>query len=188
MWLVCGLGNPEKKYENTRHNVGFQILDYFAKKHGLEFKLFKDLKSLAIFYHPWGILVKPLTYMNLSGIAIKSWMEKQKIVPENLLLIYDDMDLPLGKFKILPKGGSGGHKGVQSVIEALNTSNFPRIKIGISRPPLGENPKDYVLSPFKEEEVEVIKKIIELVVQAIEDLFQWGLLKTMSKYNSLKVN
>lgn len=187
MWLICGLGNPEKKYENTRHNVGFKVLDFLAKKYNLEFKLYKNLESLATFYNSWAILVKPITYMNLSGLAVKKWVEKHKIGLEKILLIYDDMDLPLGRFKILPKGGSGGHKGVQSVIEALRTSDFPRIKIGISRPSLGENPREYVLSPFKKEEMEVIEKVIELIAQAIEDLRQLGLLKTMTKYNSLKI-
>lgn len=187
MWLICGLGNPGEKYDNTRHNVGFKVLDSFAKKHNLKFKFYENLKSLAAFYEPWAILVKPLTYMNLSGIAVKFWIEKQKISSKKMLVVYDDMDLPLGKFKILPKGGSGGHKGVQSIIEVLKTSEFPRIKIGISRPSQGEDPKEYVLSPFKNEEIKVINKVIELVVQALDDLFQLGLLKTMTKYNSLKI-
>lgn len=187
MWLICGLGNPGKKYETTRHNVGFKVLDCFAKKHDLEFKLFKEFKSLATFYDSQAILIKPLTYMNLSGEAVKRWIEKQKIEPEKLLLICDDMDLPLGRFKILPKGGSGGHKGVLSVIETLGTSEFPRIKIGISRPSSEEDPKEYVLSPFKKEELETIERVINCVVQAIEELLKLGLLKTMTKYNSLKV-
>ncbi len=187
MWLICGLGNPEEKYENTRHNIGFKVLDCFAEKHNLKFKPFKEFKSLAAFYNSQAILVKPLTYMNFSGEAVKKWIEKQKIEPQRLLLIYDDMDLAVGRFKILPKGGSGGHKGVQSVIEALGTSEFPRIKIGISRPSSGEDFKEYVLSPFKKEEKEIIEKVINWVIKAIEELFEIGLLKTMTKYNSLKI-
>ncbi len=185
MWLFCGLGNPGEKYKCTRHNFGFLAIDTFAKKHNLKFKFYRDLESEAVFYKDKAILVKPLTYMNLSGRAVEKWILKENIPLTNLLVIYDDMDLPLGKIKILPKGGAGGHKGMLSIIEHLGTSEFPRMRLGIDKP-LNSSVVDYVLSPFSEEEKPVVMKVLELSSSALEDILHIGLLKTMTKYNSLK--
>jgi len=184
MWLFCGLGNPGEKYKNTRHNFGFLVLDTFAKKHSLNFKIYKDLESEAVFYKDKTILVKPLTYMNLSGRAVKKWILKEGIPIERLLVIYDDMDFPLGKLKILPKGGAGNHKGMLSIIDALGTSDFPRMRLGIGKPLIG-SAKDYVLSPFLKEEMPKVIKILDLASSALEDILNIGLLKAMTKYNSL---
>lgn len=184
MWLFCGLGNPGEKYKNTRHNFGFLVLDTFAKRYSLNFKIYKDLESEAVFYKDKAILVKPLTYMNLSGRAVKKWILKEGIPVERLLVIYDDMDFPLGKLKILPKGGAGNHKGMLSIIEALGTSDFPRMRLGIGKPLIG-SAKDYVLSPFLEEEMPKVIKILDLASSALEDILNIGLLKAMTKYNSL---
>lgn len=184
MWLFCGLGNPGKKYKNTRHNFGFLVIETFAKKHHLNFKFYKDLESEAAFYKDKAILIKPLTYMNLSGRAVKKWVLKESIPLKNLLIIYDDLDLPLGKIKILPKGGAGGHKGMLSIIEALETSDFPRMKLGINKP-LNQPIIDYVLSPFSKEENPKVIKILDLASSALQDILNLGLLKTMTKYNSL---
>ncbi|MCD6490467.1 MAG: aminoacyl-tRNA hydrolase [Thermodesulfobacterium sp.] len=187
MWLFCGLGNPGEKYKNTRHNFGFLVLDTFAKKHNLKFKIYKDLESEAVFYKDKAILVKPLTYMNLSGRAVKKWILKEGIPVERLLVIYDDMDFSLGKLKILPKGGAGNHKGLLSIIEALGTSEFPRMRLGIGKP-LNVSAKDYVLSPFLEEEMLRVIKILDIASSALEDILNIGILKTMTKYNSLDVS
>lgn len=184
MWLFCGLGNPGERYKNTRHNFGFLVIETFAKKHHLNFKFYKDLESEAAFYKDKAILIKPLTYMNLSGRAVKKWVLKEGISLNNLLVIYDDLDLPLGKIKILPKGGAGGHKGMLSIIEALETSDFPRMKLGINKP-LNQPIIDYVLSPFSEEENPKVIKILDLASSALQDILNLGLLKTMTKYNSL---
>lgn len=185
MWLFCGLGNPGEVYKFTRHNFGFMIIDAFANKYSLKFKYYKDLESEAVFYKNMAILIKPLTYMNLSGIAVKKWIQKEKLSIENLLVIYDDMDLPLGKIKILPKGGSGGHRGMGSIINALGSSNFPRMRLGIGKP-VNQTAKDYVLSPFTKNELKIVEKVKELAISALEDLLNIGLLKTMTKYNSLE--
>ncbi|WP_038057700.1 aminoacyl-tRNA hydrolase [Thermodesulfobacterium hydrogeniphilum] len=187
MWLFCGLGNPGEKYRYTRHNFGFLVVEAFAKKHRLNFKFYKEMESEATFYKDKAIIIKPLTFMNLSGKAVKKWVEKEKIPLESLLVIYDDMDLPLGKIKILPKGGSGGHRGMISVIETLGSSDFPRMRLGIGKP-INQSVTDYVLSLFSEEEIEIVHKIIDIASSALDDVLYIGLLKTMTKYNSLKIN
>jgi len=184
MWLFCGLGNPGEKYKDTRHNFGFLVIDNFAKKHSLDFKLYKDLESEAAFYEDKAILIKPLTYMNFSGRAVKKWIIKENIPLTNLLVIYDDLDLPLGKIKILPKGGAGGHKGMLSIIESLGTTEFPRMRLGIGKPSNG-SVIDYVLSPFSNEEKPKVIKVLEISSSALEDILNLGLFKTMTKYNSL---
>jgi len=184
MWLFCGLGNPGEKYEDTRHNFGFLVINNFAKKHNLNFKLYKDLESEAAFYEDKAILIKPLTYMNLSGRAVKKWIIRENITSTNLLVIYDDLDLPLGKIKILPKGGAGGHKGMLSIIESLGTTEFPRMRLGIGKP-LNGSVIDYVLSPFLDEEKPKVIKVLEISSFALEDVLNLGLFKTMTKYNSL---
>ena len=186
MWLFCGLGNPSERYKNTRHNFGFLVIDNFAKKHNLSFKFYKDLESEAVFYKDKAILIKPHTYMNLSGRAVKKWIIKKNIPLTNLLVIYDDMDLPLGKIKILPKGGAGGHKGMISIIESLGTTEFPRMKLGIGKPSIG-SVVEYVLSPFSEEEKPKVIKVLDLSSSALEDILNIGLLKAMTKYNSLNI-
>jgi PTH1 family peptidyl-tRNA hydrolase len=186
MWLFCGLGNPGEEYKETRHNFGFLVLDAFAERHKLKFKFYKEMESEVAFYKDKAILVKPQTYMNLSGRAVKKWVLKERIPLNNLLVIYDDMDLPLGKLKILPKGGAGGHKGMLSIIECLGSSDFPRMKLGIGKPE-DKDVVSYVLSPFNEEEKEKVKKILEVAVAALEDLLYKGLLKTMTIYNSQAV-
>ncbi len=184
MWLFCGLGNPGEKYKNTRHNFGFLVIDNFAKKHNLTFKFYKDLESEAAFYEDKAILIKPFTYMNLSGRAVKKWIIRENITSTNLLVIYDDLDLPLGKIKILPKGGAGGHKGMLSIIESLGTTEFPRMRLGIGKP-LNGSVIDYVLSPFLDEEKPKVIKVLEISSFALEDVLNLGLFKTMTKYNSL---
>jgi len=183
MWLFCGLGNPGEEYKETRHNFGFLVLEAFAKKHRLKFEFYRDMESEVAYYKDKAILIKPQTYMNLSGRAVKKWMIKERIPLNNLLVIYDDMDLPLGKIKIAPKGGAGGHKGMVSIIEALGSSDFPRMKLGIGKPDHKDTVK-FVLSPFNEEEKEKVKKVIEIAVLALEDLIYKDLLKTMTIYNS----
>ncbi len=186
MWIFCGLGNPGEEYRLTRHNFGFLVVSSFAEKHKLSFKFDSSLESEIAPFKDKALLLKPMTYMNLSGRAVKKVLNKYKIPPENLLVIYDDLDLPLGRIKLLPKGGAGGHRGVQSIIEALNTENFPRLKLGIGRPKKGKDPKEYVLSPFLEEEWPTVKKVIELATSTLEEIIFIGLWKTMTKVNSLK--
>ncbi len=186
MWVFCGLGNPGNKYERTRHNFGFMVVSSFAEKHSLRFKYEKLYPAEVAEFPGKCLLFKPMTYMNLSGMAVKKLVHKQGIKPEELLVIFDDMDLPLGKLKILPKGGAGGHNGVKSIISELGVNTFPRLKLGIGRPPKGVDPKEYVLSPFTPEESSIVKQVIDLAINALDDLLQEDLLKVMTKYNSLK--
>jgi len=187
MWLVFGLGNPGSKYQGTRHNFGFEVVDAFAKHHHLKFKFDPLTESEFAKFKDLAILVKPMTYMNLSGRAVKKWVSKTGIDVSRIFVVYDDMDLPLGKIKILPKGGSGGHKGVKSIIEALATKDFPRMKLGIGKPPEGMSVVDFVLSRFSPYEQDLVKKVVETALFAIDDLFTLGLEKVMTKYNTLRI-
>ena len=168
MILIVGLGNPGKKYQKTRHNIGFGVID--------KLKLL-NLKGV--------ILTKPQTFMNNSGEAVKSLVKKYKIPTTNLWVIHDDIDLPLGKIRIVKNRGSAGHKGVESIVKELGTKNFIRFRIGIS-PKTGKlrNPEKFVLQEFnKEEEEEIIKGIIQKTVKGVEYAFKNRLEKTMSKFN-----
>lgn len=154
MILIVGLGNPGKKYEKTRHNVGFRVVDELAKQKTREF-----------------IIAKPQTFMNNSGKAIKALLNFYKTEPENLWVIHDDIDLPLGKFKISKGRGSAGHKGVQSIINELKTKDFWRVRIGIC--PKAGKPKEvekFVLQNFTKQEEKTIKEVIEGAIQTISDV------------------
>jgi len=185
MWLIFGLGNPGAEYLFTRHNFGFMVLDTFASAHGLKFKYDKISNSEYAKFKDLAILIKPLTFMNSSGFSVKAWVKREKSPVEKVFVIHDDLDLPLGRLKIVPKGGAGGHKGVKSVIESLGTKDFPRMKLGIGRPQR-QSIVDYVLSPFSKEELQVVKKVLEVASFAIEDLFSLGLDRVMTKYNSME--
>ncbi|AEH45394.1 peptidyl-tRNA hydrolase [Thermodesulfatator indicus DSM 15286] len=180
-WLWVGLGNPGPRYRFTRHNFGFLVLDELASLKGLKFSQ-GAYQSLVSAYKD-AFLVKPQTFMNLSGEAVAPWSRKLKISSERILVIHDDLDLPLGRLKFVPKGGAGGHRGVKSVIDALGTKEFPRLKLGIGRPPQGVTVREYVLSPFSESEIPLVKKVLERAVEALDYLLEHDLPKTMSTFN-----
>ena len=167
MILIIGLGNPGKKYENTRHNVGSRVID--------ELKLF-DLESV--------VLAKPKTFMNESGKAVKNLLKNYHLKPNNLILIHDDIDLPLGRIRIAKNRGAAGHKGVQSIIDELGTKNFIRFRIGI-RPKVGKprNPEKFVLQKFNKDEEKIAGEVIKKTAAAIEFFLKEGLGKTMNEYN-----
>jgi PTH1 family peptidyl-tRNA hydrolase len=150
--VIVGLGNPGKKYEMTKHNVGFWAVDQLSEKWGIPFQKEKWNSEIAegIVNGEKVYLLKPLTYMNLSGEAVGAAIRFLKIPLENLLVIYDDMDIPLGQLRLRQKGSSGGHNGIKSLIHHLGTEQFNRIKIGIDRPPARMSVVDYVLAPFSE--------------------------------------
>ncbi len=180
-WIWAGLGNPGPAYRFTRHNFGFLLLETLAEREGLVFEEGPFPCALA----PWQevLLVKPMTYMNLSGECVGPLVKRLALPPAKLLVIHDDLDLPLGRLKFVPKGGAGGHRGVRSIIEALGTNEFPRLKLGIGRPPEGISVRDYVLSPFSDEEWPLVKKVLERAREALSYLLENGLAKTMSLYN-----
>jgi len=167
MKLVVGLGNPGKKYQNTKHNIGFMCLDFYAKNNKVSFK--KENKfggeSLKIGNL---VLLKPHTFMNLSGESIQKVMQFYDVQLENVLIIYDDLSLPLGKIRLREKGSAGGHNGIKSVIQHLHTEEFKRVKVGIDSNPLIET-KNYVLSKFSKSELKEIDQSINLVSNIIDD-------------------
>ncbi len=182
MWLFAGLGNPGPEYFFTRHNLGWRAVALLAEELKLTFRENPSLEAL-IAEGKEAVLLLPLTYMNLSGKAVAGATEHYRIPPERVLLVHDDLDLPLGRMKILPRGGSGGHRGVASVLAMLGTEEIPRLKLGIGRPPSGISVPDYVLSPFRPEEEPVVEKVLELSVAAMRTILREGLPKAMSLYN-----
>ena len=184
MKMIVGLGNPGKEYENTRHNAGFMIVDEYARKNDItNFK--KKFNGLyAIFNHNGEnyLLVKPLSYMNLSGTVVKRFASFYKIKPEDILVVHDDLDLPVGKIKIKFKGSSGGHNGIKNIIDNLKTEIFPHFKIGI-----GKNDKipynNYVVGKFSKDDLDKISKIYEFSSNVIDDFLDFDIEKVMSKYN-----
>lgn len=173
MIIIAGLGNPGEKYKRTRHNIGFRIVDKFGKRNSFpEFKLFKKFDSLIserVFADKKIILAKPQTFMNESGKAVKSLINFYKIKSSDLIIVHDDIDLPLGKIKISISKGSAGHKGVESIIREIGNKNFIRFRIGI-QPEKGKpkNTEKFVLQKFFKEEEIIIKKVIEKTIEAIE--------------------
>lgn len=167
--LIVGLGNPGRKYAHHRHNVGFMAVSRLAKRHGLAFKRQKGKAKVA--EGPIAgqrvILAKPQTFMNLSGESVARLVRFFKIPPQRVLVVYDDLDLPLARLRLRPGGGSGGHKGLKSVIERLGTQDFPRLRLGIGRPLHGD-PVDYVLQDFSAEERIEFERVLDRAVEAIE--------------------
>ncbi|MCL1466894.1 aminoacyl-tRNA hydrolase [Argonema galeatum] len=193
--LIVGLGNPESKYDQTRHNIGFAAVDALARC--WQISLSENRKFQALFGEgrsPTGEkirLVKPLTYMNRSGQAIRSATDWFKLPPESVLAIYDDMDLPLGKIRLRLSGSAGGHNGIKSAIAHLGTQNFPRLRVGIGKPQdPTNNDKDaisHVLGRFSNAETQLISEVLQLVVESVELSLKQGVEKAMSLYNNRTV-
>ncbi|MFO7173093.1 MAG: aminoacyl-tRNA hydrolase [Bacillota bacterium] len=184
-WIVAGLGNPGERYAYTRHNTGFMVVDTYARKQGLAVSksghqaLYAELR---VGEHRV-VLLKPQTYMNLSGQSVAAAARWYKVEPQQVLVIYDDLDLPLGTLRLRLKGSSGGHNGVRSIIEHLGTEEFPRIRVGIGRPAAGESVVDWVLSPFTEEEKPVIAAAVERAAEALDTALRLGFVAAMNRYN-----
>jgi len=186
MIVIIGLGNPGKKYQDTGHNVGFQIVNKFSKRYNFpEFKLSKKFNALvseSVFDGKKVILAKPQTFMNESGKAVKALISFYKT--KNLFVVHDDIDLPLGKIRIAKNRGPAGHKGVESVIKEIGTKDFVRFRIGIQSSKVKpKNAEKLVLQKFNKEEKEIIKETIKNTVEAIELTLREGLGKTMNEYN-----
>ena len=191
MKLIVGLGNPGTKYAHNRHNVGFRCLSYFAKLHSIRFER-KECHARTGIGEVAGerlLLAKPITFVNLSGKAVGCLVHKHDIALSDLLVICDDLDLPLGKIRLRGSGGSGGRKGMKSIISALGSGDFPRIRVGIGRPQMEESSNiedvivNYVLSDFSPEEEEVIKSAILTVAETIDCFLAQGIEAAMSKFN-----
>jgi PTH1 family peptidyl-tRNA hydrolase len=192
MKIIVGLGNPRKKFEKTRHNLGFMVLDRFAEKNKFpKFKIKKEFLAI-VSEKKIGeekiILVKPQTFMNNSGIAINRILKKLRTsnvehLTSNLWVIHDDLDIPFGKIKISFGRGSAGHKGVQSIIDELKTKNFFRFRVGIKPKQNYISIENFVLGKFDKNERKILKEIIEMVCRAIEMAIKEGIEKAMSEFN-----
>ncbi len=182
--LIVGLGNPRKEHAKNRHNVGFQLLDSLATKYEL---FFDEIESQALLAHgevagQRVILLKPLTYMNQSGKAVRPAVRRLHIPIPNILVAHDDLDLPSGKIRLRAHGGSGGHRGMDSIVASLGTQDIARLRIGIGRPS-GVSPEEYVLQDFSLEESAVMEETYEKAMIAIECFLREGITAAMNKYN-----
>ncbi|MFP7474409.1 aminoacyl-tRNA hydrolase [Niallia taxi] len=185
MKLVVGLGNPGKQYEKTRHNIGFEVIDYISKEYGipLDKSKFKGQYGIGMINGEKAVLLKPLTYMNLSGESIRPIMDYYDIKTEDIVVIYDDLDLPVGKIRLRQKGSSGGHNGIKSTIAHTGTEKFNRIRVGIDRPQNGMKVTDYVLGRFMKEEQEALEIIVKKCSDACEQWMKEPFLQVMNIYN-----
>jgi PTH1 family peptidyl-tRNA hydrolase len=183
-FLIVGLGNIGAEYVNTRHNIGFKILDFMAKKESLSFETVK-LGALAEYKFKGRtyLLLKPNTYMNLSGKAVQFWMEKEKIAKENVLVITDDLNLPFGTIRIKPKGSDGGHNGLKNINLVLNSNDYARFRFGISDAFKKGQQVHYVLGDWGESELAALPERLELACEAIKSFGTAGLEFTMTGFN-----
>lgn len=189
MFVIVGLGNPGKKYENTRHNAGFIAIDALASKYGISIseKKHKALCGTGIIEGNKVLLVKPETYMNLSGESVRSVMDFYKIDPEeDMLVIYDDISLAPGNIRIRKKGSAGGHNGIKSLIAHTGTQNFMRIKVGVGEKPSGWDLADYVLGHFSEDDNTKLKETMPDIIQAAVLMIQGDVDKAMNDFNAKK--
>lgn len=188
MKLIVGLGNPGKEYDRTKHNMGFMFLDYFVNKNNLpSFKeKFNGLYIDCIIDGQRTILLKPLSYMNLSGIVIKKYVDYFKINIDDILIICDDLDMPIGKLKLKYQGSSGGHNGLKNIEENIGTREYKRLKLGIGNNK-EINTKDYVLSKFNNLQLKIIDEQMKIVNGLLQDYFKVSFDKLMNKYNGIKI-
>jgi PTH1 family peptidyl-tRNA hydrolase len=185
MKFVVGLGNPGPEYADSRHNIGFMCVDALAKKWGVKLGERRKLAALekVRFEGTEVVLAKPRTYMNASGEAVAYLFSRFGGNAADLVVVYDEMDLPLGVIRIRGKGSSAGQKGVGNIIATLGSDAFPRIRVGIGKRPEGTGGRDYVLGSFSKDEWSVVNEVIERVVEAVECILREGLERAMNKFN-----
>jgi PTH1 family peptidyl-tRNA hydrolase len=184
-WLVAGLGNPGPEYVRTRHNVGFAVVDQLAGAMGVRFapgcyrteRAWSDLSGVPV------LLAKPQAFMYLSGPVVAAWLEKLCLSASRLVVIHDDLDLPLGRLRVSARAGPGGHRGVASIQAALGTRAFPRVRVGIGRPREGQEASDRVLDAFEPEELPVVGVVIDRAAEAVRSLITDGLASAMNRFN-----
>jgi PTH1 family peptidyl-tRNA hydrolase len=184
-FLLVGFGNPGREYINTRHNIGFMLIDRLAVRlnaHGMKLQS-KAIVMSALYEERKVILAKPQTYMNLSGQSVQGLLHFYKLPPENLLVAHDDLDLPFGTLRIRPAGGPGGQRGMASTIEQLGTKEFPRLRLGIGRPPGRMDPKDYVLQDFSKDDIKLLPEVLDRAADAALEFVLKGLNAAMNKFN-----
>lgn len=184
-WLIAGLGNPGRAYRGNRHNVGFMVLDALAERWGLEFSRvqFQALVADRKYEAQKVFLAKPQTMMNLSGRAVRALASYYHVPDEHLIVVYDDLDLPTGSIRLRPFGGTGGHRGMESIASELGRDSFPRLRIGIGRPPGRMDPADYVLQDFSVPELETIEPALAQAAACLAAVLADGLEAAMTQYN-----
>jgi len=184
MYLIVGLGNPGREYENTRHNVGFVAIDYLAEKLGIKLgKIkFKGIYGEGFIGNEKCILLKPQTFMNLSGQSVREAAEFYKIEPQNIIVMYDDVNLEVGKVRIRPSGSAGGHNGMKNIIYLLNTDEFPRIRFGVGAPE--HDLVDHVLGKFSDEDGKSVTNAIKNTDDILNVIFKMGVGEAMSRFNN----
>ena len=185
-WLIVGLGNPGEKYEDTRHNVGFQVIDELAERQGrpVQRLKFKALTGLLTISGEKALVMKPVTYMNLSGEAVRPAADFYKLPPERILVISDDVALAAGRLRIRAKGSAGGHNGLKSIIQHLGTDQFPRIRVGVGEKPHPDyDLADWVLGRPQGEDIKAIDEAVKRAADAVECILTQGLERGMGKFN-----
>ena len=183
-FLIVGLGNPGEKYNNTRHNIGFELLDFYCNKHESEFETYRlgQISKISIKGRKV-VLLKPNTYMNLSGKAVKYWMKQENIKIENILIISDDLNLPLGKIRFRAKGSNGGHNGLENIEQSLNSLEYPRLRIGIGNNK-NLNQIDFVLGFFNSDEYHILYSNFDLISNSLNSFVLSGISETMNNFNN----
>ncbi len=187
MYIIVGLGNPTKEYDNTRHNIGFAAIDMLADKYGINISEVKHkaLLGKGVINGNKVILVKPMTYMNLSGEAVRAVIDYYKVdEEEELMVIYDDISLDVGQLRVRKKGSAGGHNGIKNIIAHLGHDTFQRIKIGVGEKPKGYDLADYVLGHFSKEDLATLKEGMERVDGAVNLMLQGDIDEAMNRYNT----
>lgn len=184
-YLIIGLGNPGREYKDTRHNIGFMLIDQVAVRlnaRGMKLQA-KAIVTSTLYEEQKIILAKPQTYMNLSGQSVQGLLHFYKIPIENLLVAHDDLDIPFGTIRIRPGGGPGGQRGMASTIDHLGTKEFPRLRLGIGRPPGRMDPKDYVLQMFSKDDMKLLPEVLDRAADAAMEFVMKGLNSAMNKFN-----
>lgn len=182
--LIVGLGNPGREYSRSRHNVGFMVVDELARKWGLKYAhRWSDAQVAVGRAGAHGVsLAKPQTYMNLSGDSVKGLMHRFRLEPDALIVVYDDLDLPLGRIRLRERGSAGGHRGVQSIIDRLGSPDFARVRVGIGRPE-PKDAADYVLAPFDDAEREDLREALARAAEAVAVCLDEGVTVAMNRFN-----
>ena len=189
MKLIVGLGNPEKRYEWTRHNLGFLVLGALAQKWDLKYKksaVTRAMEAKALIEGETCSLMMPLTYMNNSGVAVKQWLDKKGLAPGDMLIVGDDLALNFGQIRLRPSGTAGGHNGIQSVIEHLGTKDFVRLRLGIGQPRPSQDTAEYVLSNFTSGEKKFLPDFINVAVACVTSWVTQGSAAAMNQFNKSK--
>lgn len=185
MYLIVGLGNPEEEYARTRHNMGFDVINKLSENLNIKVNKnkFNSLYGIGMVGSEKVILLKPQTYMNLSGEAVRDFKNFYKVSPENIIIVYDDLDIEPGIIKIRKKGGPGTHNGMKSVVHKIQTEEFPRIRVGIGNPQYKNDLLNFILTKISDEDYKVLEEAIKNAAKSIEEILKNGIDIAMNKYN-----